>query len=367
MLSKTYRTIFYSLAALFVVLSLCFLLAGKINLTGWAISLFFLCIALAFRGSTLLQRMSFTAIIFASVTMAMFHPQYFISWGDYKLSNSIIPLIQVLMFGMGSSMGFKDFALIAKSPKGVMIGIACQFSIMPLLGFTLASLTNFGPEIAAGIILIGCSPSGLASNVMAYLAKANLALSITITSITTLLAPFITPLLMKYFAGALVEINVMSMMWDILKMIIIPIGAGLIFNRLLFGKLKWLDNAMPFISMFSIAAIVTIIVAAGRDNLMKIGLLLILVGLIHNIFGYILGYWTSRLFRLPERDCRTVAIEVGMQNAGLASGIARQMGKIGTMGLASAVFGPLMNITGSALASWWHNRLPDNDQHEISI
>ena len=232
---------------------------------------------------------------------------------------------------------------------------------MPLLGFTLASLTSFQPEIAAGIILIGCSPSGLASNVMAYLAKANLALSITITSVATLLAPFLTPLLMKVFAGALIEINVTSMMWDILKMIIIPIGAGLLFNRLLFGKLKWLDNVMPFISMFSIAAIVTIIAAAGRDNLMKIGLLLILVALIHNVVGYLLGYWTARLFKLPERDCRTVAIEVGMQNAGLASGIAKQMGKIGTVGLAAAVFGPLMNITGSALASWWHNRLPDTE------
>ena len=157
------------------------------------------------------------------------------------------------------------------------------------------------------------------------------------------------------------------MMWDILKMIILPIGAGLIFNRLLFGKLKLLDNVMPFISMFSIAAIVTIIVAAGRDNLMKIGLLLILVALIHNVFGYLLGYWTARLFKLPERDCRTVAIEVGMQNAGLASGIAKQMGKIGTVGLAAAVFGPLMNITGSALASWWHNRLPDSDKPKLVV
>ena len=280
---KTYPELqFYSLAALCVVASVIFRMAGQINITGWLIALFFVCIAFAFRGNNLLKGMSFTAIIFASVTLAMFHPQYFTAWGNYKLSNSIIPLIQVLMFGMGSSMGVKDFASIAKSPKGVLIGVACQFSIMPLLGFTLASLTNFGPEIAAGIILIGCSPSGLASNVMAYLAKANLALSITITSVTTLLAPFVTPLLMKYFAGALVEINVMSMMWDIFKMIIIPIGAGLIFNKLFFGKLKWLDNAMPFISMFSIAAIVTIIVAAGRDNLMKIGLLLILVGLIHN-------------------------------------------------------------------------------------
>jgi len=364
---KNYPTIFYGLAALCAVLSVIFRVAREINMVGWSICLFFICIAFALRGTPLLKGMSFTAIIFAAVTLAMFHPQYFIEWENYKLSDSIIPLIQVLMFGMGSSMGIKDFASIAKSPKGVMVGVGCHFVIMPLLGFTLASLTNFQPEIAAGIILIGCSPSGLASNVMAYLANANLALSVTITSVATLLAPFVTPLLMKVFAGALIEINVISMMWDILKMIIIPIGAGLVFNKLLFGKLKWLDNAMPFISMFSIAAIVTIIVAAGRDNLMKIGLLLLLVALIHNTFGYLLGYWTGRLFKLPERDCRTVAIEVGMQNAGLASGIAKQMGKIGTIGLAAAVFGPLMNITGSALASWWHNRLPDSDKPKMIV
>jgi BASS family bile acid:Na+ symporter len=232
---------------------------------------------------------------------------------------------------------------------------------MPLLGFTLASFTDFSPEIAAGIILIGCSPSGLASNVMSYLAKANLALSITITSITTLLAPFVTPVLMKVLAGAMVEIEVLKMMWDIIKMVILPIGAGLLFNRLLKGRSKWLDASMPVVSMFGIALILTIITAAGRDNLLIIGPALILVVLIHNTCGYSLGYWSGRLFKLPESDCRTIALEVGMQNAGLASGIAKEMGRIATIGLAPAVFGPLMNITGSMLASWWHNRTPKDD------
>jgi BASS family bile acid:Na+ symporter len=134
---------------------------------------------------------------------------------------------------MGTSMSLKDFAGVVKTPKGVLVGIISQFTIMPLMGFTLASVSGFGPEIAAGIILIGCSPSGLASNVMSYLAKANLALSITITAVTTLLAPFVTPVLMKFLAGALIEIDILKMMWDIVKMVIIPIGAGLIFNKLL--------------------------------------------------------------------------------------------------------------------------------------
>lgn len=352
--------IFYSIAALCALLSIILWTTGKINFAGWSLTLFFVCLSIAFRGTKALKGLSFTVIIFAAVTLAMFHPEYFLQWGNLKLSSLIIPLIQILMFGMGASMSVNDFAAVVKSPKGVVIGVLSQFTIMPLLGFTLASLTHFPPEIAAGIILIGCSPSGLASNVMSYLAKANLALSITITSITTLIAPFVTPLLMKLFAGALIEIDVTKMMWDIFKMIIIPIGAGLIFNKLLSGKSKWLDDAMPYVSMISIALIITIITAAGRESLLKIGPLLILVALIHNTFGYLLGYWSARLFKMPESDCRTVAIEVGMQNAGLASGIAKEMGKVATVGLAAAVFGPLMNITGSALASWWHGRLPQN-------
>jgi BASS family bile acid:Na+ symporter len=317
-----------------------------------------LCIAIAFRGNKLLQGLSFTAIIFATVVLALFYPQYFLQWGDYKLSGLITPLIQLIMFGMGTSMSIKDFAGVVKTPKGVFIGIISQFTIMPILGFTLATVSNFPPEIAAGIVLIGCSPSGLASNVMSYLAKANLALSITITAVTTLLAPFVTPVLMKFLAGAFIEIDVLKMMWDIIKMVIIPIGGGLLFYKLLSGKSKWIDDAMPVVSMFGIALILTIITAAGRDNLIKIGGLLIILGLIHNICGYFLGFWFAKLFKMEERDCRTIALEVGMQNAGLASGIAKEMGKIATIGLAPAIFGPVMNITGSALASWWHGRPP---------
>jgi BASS family bile acid:Na+ symporter len=265
------------------------------------------------------------------------------------------------MFGMGTSMSVNDFIGVAKMPKGVMVGILCQLTIMPLVGFALASFTNFPPEIAAGVILIGCSPSGLASNVMSYLAKANLALSITITAVATLLAPVSTPLLMKLLAGTFIEINILDMMWSIVKMVIIPIGAGLLFNKLLSGKAKWLDKAMPIVSMLGIAFIIVIITAAGRDSLLEIGAILILVVLIHNLLGYNLGYWAARLSSMDERDCRTIAIEVGMQNGGLASGIAKEMGKIATIGLAPAVFGPLMNITGSILASYWHRKPPKGE------
>ncbi len=344
------------LAGLSFLLFLFLFFTNRIQLSGLSIIVTFICLAIGLRGVDYLKQFSYTTMIFAAVCSALYYPGLFLEWQGYKLSGLITPLIQLIMFGMGTSMSIGDFYSVIKSPKGVFIGVASQFIIMPILGFLLANVSGFSPEIAAGIVLIGCSPSGLASNVMSFLAKANLALSITITSITTLLAPFVTPLLMKLLAGEMVDINIMNMMWDISKMILVPIGAGLVFNKLLAGRSEWLNKAMPVVSMVGIALIIVVITAAGRDSLLNIGPLLVLLVLIHNLSGYFLGYWSGRLFKMDERDCRTIAIEVGMQNGGLASGIAKEMGKIATVGLAAAVFGPLMNISGSILASYWHRK-----------
>ncbi len=249
-------------------------------------------------------------------------------------------------------------------PKGVFIGLICQFTIMPVTGFALASISGLPPEIAAGIILVGCSPSGLASNVMSYISGANLALSLTLTACATLLAPLLTPFLMKMLADQLVPIDFLSMLISILKIVIIPILAGLLFNHFFHGKFKWLDKSMPLVSMVSIAVIITIITAAGRDSLLTIGLTLIGVVIVHNALGYFFGYWGSKILRLDEKSARTVAFEVGMQNAGLASGIALEMGRVASMGLAPAVFGPYMNISGSSLATWWRGKSPETHEEE---
>jgi BASS family bile acid:Na+ symporter len=320
----------------------------------------FLALSIGFRGYPILKGFAFTMIIFAVVVVAMQYPKYFIEINGFQFSVLITPLIQIIMFGMGTEMGLKDFGGVIKMPKAVLIGLTGHFTVMPLLGFSLAKLFNFPPEIAAGVVLIGSMPCGLASNVMSYLANANLALSITLTAVATLLAPFITPLWMKLLGGQFIEIDALKMMLDIVKIVIIPIGAGLVFNRFFKGKVEWLDKAMPILSMFGIAFIIVIIVASGRDNLIVIGPALIICALIHNSGGYLFGYWTARLFGLPERDARTIAIEVGMQNGGLASGLAKSMGKTATIGLASAVFSPIMNITGSMLASYWHRKPPKN-------
>ncbi|MDT0645362.1 bile acid:sodium symporter family protein [Zunongwangia sp. F260] len=349
------------IAGILLFTAIGFLITDYLEYAGPVLVAFFAALALGFRGYEQLKGFVFTTMIFAAVTMSMFYPQYFVEIGGFELTMLITPLIQIIMFGMGTSMSAKDFVAVVKSPRAVGIGISAQMVIMPIMGYGLATVSDLPPEIAAGIVLIGCSPSGMASNVMAYLANANLALSITITAIATLLAPFVTPFLMSFLAGEFIEIDTLAMMWSIVKMILIPIGAGLLFNQFFGGKVKWLDQAMPVISMLGIGLIIVVITAAGRDSLLNIGALLIILVLVHNLFGYTLGYWYARLFKMTERDARTIALEVGMQNGGLASGIANEIGKIATMGLAPAVFGPLMNITGSILASYWHKKVPKGE------
>lgn len=355
------ETLFKVILGLSVVLLLCSLViafSSSLSSAGPFLILSLLFFGVSSRGFESLKGFTYSLMIFTGVACALYYPKYLVEVDGFKLSVLITPLIQIIMFGMGTRMSVNDFVGVIKMPKGVAIGVVAQFSIMPLIGFMLASISNFTPEIAAGMILIGCSPSGLASNVMSYLAKANLALSITLTTISTLLAPFVTPVLMKLLGGTYIEIDIVKMMWDIFKMIVIPIGAGLLFNKLLHGKSKWLDLAMPLVSMIGIGIIITIITAAGRDSLLEIGLILTVLVLVHNMAGYFIGYWFARLFKMDEKDSRTVALEVGMQNAGMAAGLAKEMGRIATVGLAPAVFGPLMNITGSILASYWHRKPP---------
>jgi BASS family bile acid:Na+ symporter len=360
-------SVFYLLSAAFLILYILLLLLQQHTWGGWLLLLFFLSLALAFRQHRLLKGLSFTLMVMAVVSLAMYYPQYFRSIGDFKLSRLIIPLLQLIMFGMGTELSLKDFANVVRMPKGIIVGVVCHYIIMPMIGFGVANLFQFPPEIAAGIILVGCCPSGLASNVMCYLAKGNLALSVSVTTISTMVAPFLTPLLMRLLGGSFVEIDFWGMVWDITKIVIIPVTAGLAFHYLIHGKFKWLDKAMPLVSMAGIGIILTIITAAGRDNLLQVGVLLVVATLLHNVLGYFMGYWSARLLRFHERDCRTIALEVGMQNAGLASGLALAMGKLATAGLAPAIFGPVMNITGSSLASWWHNHPPEEEKPKPAL
>jgi BASS family bile acid:Na+ symporter len=216
------------------------------------------------------------------------------------------------------------------------------------------------------VILIGCVPGGLASNVITYLAKGRLALSVTLTAVSTILAPITTPILMRMYAGQFIEVDAVAMMMSIVKIVLIPILLGLVLNRLVRGKAEWIHTLTPLLSMGGIVIILAIMTAAGRENLLALGIAILAAGILHNGAGYLLGYWSGRAFRLHEAECRTIAVEVGMQNAGLATGIAVELGKAATLGLAAVAFGPWMNISGSFLAVWWRGKPTDNDTGEVS-
>ncbi|MBN8686498.1 MAG: bile acid:sodium symporter family protein [Chitinophagales bacterium] len=373
-----------------------------------------------------LKGYQYTAWIISAVVAGMLFPQAFTSWGSVNLRDKtlILVIIQLVMFGMGTHMSLKDFNGIASTGKGVLVGLFCHFSIMPLMGLLLTKIFHFEPEIAAGIILIGSCSSGLASNVMVYLAKANLVLSVIVTAMATLVAPLLTPLLMKTLAGTLIEIKFVDMMMEIIKIVLVPIGAALLHDYLkrtaetqrrrvsilvafsvawlfivvfyllrninqpewrqsitlsaffagaviagwlyhqLYNRFPKLDKIMPLISMFGIIYFTTVTTAAGRENLMKVGVLLFIASVIHNAAGYFFGYWLSRLFGMDKNASRTIAFEVGLQNGGMASGIAGSMGKLGTVGLPAAVFSPWMNISGSLLANYWRKRPVESQKNE---
>ena len=293
--------------------------------------------------------------------IAFCYPHVFIRWGDFELKTLIVPLIQLIMFGMGATLTLEDFTRVLQMPRAVLIGIFLQFSIMPLLGFSLAMAFGFEPAVAAGVILIGSCPGGVASNVMTYLSKGNVALSVTMTACSTLLAPVLTPLLMYMLAGTLVEIVFVDWVINIMKIIIVPIAIGLIVNsilRALNRRGDWIDRFLSLIAMFGICFIVGIIIASSRDKLLTIGLALVAASVLHNAVGYVLGFYGARLAKLDESSCRTVAIEVGLQNGGMATALAINTLKDPLAALAPAIFGPWMNISGSMLASWWAARPP---------
>ncbi|MDR1140500.1 MAG: bile acid:sodium symporter family protein [Planctomycetaceae bacterium] len=417
---KRFVTLFVLLETVFIAAFLLLTCFGFYRTGGLCLAGFWFCLAVLVRFYAMTQSFSYTIVVFGCVTTSMYFPDFYLHIGSVKTTVFIIPILQVIMFGMGTQLSLQDFQGILKNPYGVLVGMVCQFSIMPTVGFLIATGFGFEPEIAAGIILVGSVPCGIASNVMNFIAKSNVALAVSLTAVSTLVAPVLTPLLVKFLAGQFVEIVYVKMMVEITHLVILPIIAGLMFRTIttpiihfrsmilhltvfiflitVFNTLfavcghylyenifvqtvsqcgiflllpvigafllrglivyhpQWFDRALSLISMIGLLLTIVIINAAGRDHLLKIGFLLIVACLLHNLLGYFFGYLLSRLAGLDERSCRTIAIEVGMQNGGLASGLALQMGKVATVGLAPAIFGPLMNITGSSLATWWRNK-----------
>ena len=313
---------------------------------------------------------AFSIWVMAFVLQAFCVPALFQDWPAGPAKSYIPRLIQIIMFGMGTTLSLKDFARVLLVPKSVAVGMVLQFTVMPLTGFFLARMFGLTPEIAAGVVLIGACPGGVASNVITYLARGDVALSVTMTACSTLMAPIMTPLAMELLAGSNVPVDFYKMMWSILDLTIAPIVLGLVFSYLLQWlncRGPWLDRCLSVAAMIAICIVIGIIVAQSRDYLLSVGPILLIVAILHNSIGYALGYFGAKACRLDETTCRTISIEVGMQNGGLATALAVDVLNSPQAALAGAIFGPWMNVSGSVLASWWRQRLPKDVDPKTQI
>lgn len=251
-------------------------------------------------------------------------------------------LLGIVMFGMGMTLRFEDFKLVLQRPKDVLIGTLAQFGIMPFLAWALAHAFSLPPELAAGVILVGTCPGGTSSNVMTYLARGDVALSVSMTMASTILAPFMTPLMTLWLAGQWIDIPAEKMMLSILQVVIVPIILGLLVNRFFERSVQKAVKILPLISVIAIVLIVGGVVAVNAGRIMETGTLIMIVVICHNLLGYTLGFFVAKLLGMDIAKVKAVSIEVGMQNSGLATS------------LALLHFGPAAAIPG-ALFSVWHN------------
>jgi bile acid:Na+ symporter, BASS family len=413
---------FLSLAILLIIAEILIIATGNGSNPASGIILFVLFYALSFtvQKTEKLKGLSFTCQIFAFVSFTLYFPQLFTNWG-FNTNSLIVPSIQIIMFGMGTKLSIKDFIKELTKPGKVIIASVMCYTLMPLIALLIIKVYNFPPEVAAGIILIGVGPAGAASNVMTFLAKGNLALSMTITTLTTLIAPLVTPFLMKLLAGQLIQVDAVGMMISILNMLFIPVIAGIIINKILYGNLpwtkkdanivimavvsfiigfvllfipfpaiikslnlgfiliawaitivsvtiivvrrangpeNWMNLVLPKLSLTAIMLYIVIVAAHNKATLLSIGPALFIAVIAHNILGFISGYSLSRAFGYDEADSRAITMEVGTKNAGLAVGLANDVLKSGAAALAPLIFGTWMNISASSLATFWSQREP---------
>ncbi len=413
---------YLALAILLAIAETLLIVFGKANLPISGLILFIMFYALAFtvQRTEKLKGLSFTMQIFAFVSFTLYFPQIFTDWG-FNTNSLIVPSVQVIMFGMGTKLSFSDFAKELSKPLKVIIGTIMCYVLMPLIALLIIKVYNFPPEVAAGIILLGVGPAGAASNVMTYLAKGNLALSMTVTTLTTLISPIASPFLMKLFAGQLIEVDAIGMMISILNMLFIPVFAGIIINKILYGNLSWtkknanigimgvvsfitgfillfisfpallnslkigliliawaitivsvtiivvrrtdgpanwMDMVLPKLSLGAIMLYIVIVAAHNKATLLSIGPALFLAVIVHNLLGYISGYSLFRAFGFSEADARAITMEVGTKNAGLAVGLAYDVLKSTAAALAPLIFGTWMNISASSLVTFWSQREP---------
>lgn len=289
--------------------------------------------------------------VIAIAAITLFEPWTF-KWAAPKVTI----LLGVVMFGMGMTLRIRDFKLVFQRPRDVFIGALAQFTIMPALAWLLAKGFGLPPELAAGVILVGTCPGGTSSNVMTYLARGDVALSVSMTMTTTILAPIVTPLLTWWLAGEWVEISLSAMMLSIVQVVILPIVLGIIINTFFEATVQKVVTLLPLISVTAIVLIVGGVVSVSSQRIMETGLLIMLVVMCHNLLGYGIGFLLAKLLHMNMAKAKAISIEVGMQNSGLATSLA--MLHFGaTAAIPGAIFSVWHNISGSLAANYLASRM----------
>ena len=297
-------------------------------------------------------------IVIAVAALALFAPQTCLwiktSWINW--------LLGIVMFGMGLTLKMSDFKVVFSRPKDIIIGFIAQFTLMPLIAFVLTKAFQLPTEIAVGVILVGTCPGGTSSNVMTYLSKGDVPLSVGMTAVSTLFAPLMTPLLTLLYAGQRVDVNAVAMFLSIVKVVLVPIALGLVCNYF-FGKLtREIVRILPLISTLAIIMIIASVVSANSGRLKTVGAMVVVVVVLHNLLGYATGYGVGKLLRLDATKCRALSIEVGMQNSGLATSLAAtHFAQYPLATIPGAVFSVWHNISGAVYANFLASRHPDRD------
>lgn len=272
-----------------------------------------------------------------------------------ELKPAIVPLLTVIMFSMGLTLSIDDFKRALSMPRLIITGLFLQYSIMPLAALAIATMLQLDPALTIGMILVGASPGGTASNVITYLARGNVALSISLTSISTIIAIVLTPAITLLIADTSIHVPAGKMFISILYIVIFPVALGLALKHFFAYRIKTVERYLPLIAVAAIVLIIAIITALNAQQFSQLGLTVLLAVILHNAAGLLAGYGSARVMGYSDKECRTLAIEVGMQNSGLAVALAIKH-FTAAAALPGAIFSIWHNISGSALAFFWSNK-----------
>ena len=293
------------------------------------------------------------AIVFLVLGLTM--PQNFL-WvlGKVHGISVLSCMLGIVMFGMGTTLNLKDFALVLKRPLDILIGCCAQYFVMPFLAYLLSVAFNLDPALTTGVVLVGTCPGGTSSNVITFMSKGDVALSVGMTAVSTVLAPILTPLLTLLYAGQRVDVNPMNMFLSIVKVVLVPIALGFVVNHFFHAFTQNAVRVLPLISTTAIVLIICAVVSANSAKIMTSGLLILAVVILHNLLGYLTGFGVGKLLKLDSTKCRAISIEVGMQNSGLATSLAAaHFAQYPLATIPGAVFSVWHNISGAVLANFF--------------